>query len=83
MEVGRRFTLPLTTTSADEPTTSAQDQNTSMDSELLNTSPGYIDIPCEIWMEIAELVDGVDVLKLSSVRRFLPLPPKLTPKFQC
>jgi hypothetical protein len=52
----------------------------TLDSELSSINSGCIDVPCEIWIEIAELADGIDVLSLSSVRRFLSPVSKHAPK---
>jgi hypothetical protein len=54
--------------SDNQPFPAVHDPMVALDPEVRDSNSSYIDVPCEIWMEIAELSDGIDVLSLSSVR---------------
>ena len=65
--------------SPNHPFPAARDPTVAIDSNARGAKLCYVDVPCEIWMEIAELSEGIDVLSLSSVRKYIRIGPFIAP----
>lgn len=57
--------------SANEALPSAHGLVAASDPEAPKTNLSCTGIPCEMWMEIAKNLDGLDLLSLSSVRKLM------------